>query len=322
MARDCSRTSIGCAPLSDLGTGTYQGHQGGLYPNGSNYRPLAHETIGRHRAGEVVPRLADGTPDAAGIVGLVMLGHSTAHKVADQLGPMVDLTPKKWDKLVPVNACVAGRNSDDLDAITKPYWTTEVPAALSAAGVTKEQVQVAWMCGGINPMPVAWPDSIDYLKAILVDVAQTTLAFFQNLKQLYVCLPAYHGYKGVPYAEPMLYEQHFAVKALIEAQINDDPALNCCRPSTPIVAPWLSWGGDLWCDGMNPRASDGLTCHCPTDVDNQGVHPVPAYAAVLADIVLDQFKADACCHPWFYGEPLPGAGGTPTPPGDTGSLGG
>jgi hypothetical protein len=35
-AAQCSRTSVGLTPITDLGTGTYQGSQGGLYPQGRN----------------------------------------------------------------------------------------------------------------------------------------------------------------------------------------------------------------------------------------------------------------------------------------------
>ena len=33
------QTSVGFIPLTDLGAGTYQGYEGGLYPNGQNIPP-------------------------------------------------------------------------------------------------------------------------------------------------------------------------------------------------------------------------------------------------------------------------------------------
>src|SRR6266851_3549298 len=42
-------TSLPLVPLNDLGTGTYLGFQGGLYPNGSNVRPATHDAAGVHR---------------------------------------------------------------------------------------------------------------------------------------------------------------------------------------------------------------------------------------------------------------------------------
>ncbi|MGH3748867.1 MAG: hypothetical protein ACRDT8_15880, partial [Micromonosporaceae bacterium] len=47
QAADCTRTHTGRVPLVDLGAGSYQGEQGGLYPGGVNVRPAAHDTAGR-----------------------------------------------------------------------------------------------------------------------------------------------------------------------------------------------------------------------------------------------------------------------------------
>ena len=42
LAQNCSKTSTGLRPLSELGTELYFGYQGGLYPNGLNESPSAH----------------------------------------------------------------------------------------------------------------------------------------------------------------------------------------------------------------------------------------------------------------------------------------
>jgi len=54
-ASDCSKTQLGFVPLNDLGAGLYMGKQGGLYPNGSNLRPLAHENAGLQIAKSITP---------------------------------------------------------------------------------------------------------------------------------------------------------------------------------------------------------------------------------------------------------------------------
>ncbi|MEO5802979.1 MAG: hypothetical protein ABIR24_05580, partial [Verrucomicrobiota bacterium] len=54
-AADCTRTNMGLVPLNDLGTNTYNGAEGGLYPGGSNMRPAAHETAGIQEALAVRP---------------------------------------------------------------------------------------------------------------------------------------------------------------------------------------------------------------------------------------------------------------------------
>lgn len=46
VASDCSKISVGFLPLNMLGAGLYKGKQGGLYPGGSNVRPVAHANAG------------------------------------------------------------------------------------------------------------------------------------------------------------------------------------------------------------------------------------------------------------------------------------
>jgi hypothetical protein len=66
LTADCSLTSMGIVPLSDL-AGEYQGFPGGLYPNGTSIRPLAHEAVGVGIAqNRIQPLNAEGLPDAAG----------------------------------------------------------------------------------------------------------------------------------------------------------------------------------------------------------------------------------------------------------------
>src|SRR5215831_4715186 len=45
-AADCSVTNTGVAPLNEMGFNTYSNSAGGLYPDGANTRPPAHESAG------------------------------------------------------------------------------------------------------------------------------------------------------------------------------------------------------------------------------------------------------------------------------------
>src|SRR3974377_1361540 len=43
---DCTLTNLGITPLNELGFIAYSNYAGGLYPNGANTRPPAHEDAG------------------------------------------------------------------------------------------------------------------------------------------------------------------------------------------------------------------------------------------------------------------------------------
>jgi hypothetical protein len=65
-------------PLNDLGKGTYESFQGGLYENGSNQVPAAHNADGLTFMSQVQPLDASGNPSSNGKVILSSLGMSNA----------------------------------------------------------------------------------------------------------------------------------------------------------------------------------------------------------------------------------------------------
>ena len=64
LVADCSVTNLGVAPLNEMGFTAYSNSTGGLYPNGANTRPPAHEAAGMQIAtNEIVPLDASGSTD-------------------------------------------------------------------------------------------------------------------------------------------------------------------------------------------------------------------------------------------------------------------
>src|SRR5262245_13197383 len=73
--------ATGLLPLIDLGSGTYAGFQGGLYPGGVNHPPASHFAAAMTRAGEILPRNAAGSPDPQGAIVMIAVGMSnTTHE--------------------------------------------------------------------------------------------------------------------------------------------------------------------------------------------------------------------------------------------------
>ena len=105
-AADCTRTTVGLTALTDLGPGLYQGFPGGLYPGGSNHRPLAHQQAGLALAGTIVPLDTLGQPDLAGRVVMISIGMSNCTQEFSALVPRVQNDPQREFHVVAIDCAV------------------------------------------------------------------------------------------------------------------------------------------------------------------------------------------------------------------------
>lgn len=309
--KDCSFTSMGITPLNDLGTGTYQGFQGGLYPGGSNTMPASHLNLGLSLASQVMPLNTNGVPDAFnGKIVLISVGVSnTRIEFSGQIvdgGPVVytsafmplaDADPDKNSKVVIVNGSQGGEPITNWLNSNDPTWN-EVDNQLAAAGVTPSQVQVAWVkLPEINPTEPFPTNALTY-KSDLETVLRNLKIRYPNARLAYLSSRIYGAYNPTSNnREPYSYEHGFGTKWTIDDQItaqgniNPDPALG------PVVAPWIAWGPYIWADGIIPR-SDGLIYEC-SDFDTDGTHPVATGVEKVATRLLAHFKTDPTACSWF-----------------------
>ncbi|MCY0952966.1 hypothetical protein [Streptomyces sp. H27-S2] len=299
---DCTYTKSGLVPLNDLGTGTYQGRTGGLYPGGSNTRPAAHNTAGENIANNhVLPRNAAGQVDLVnGKVVLISIGMSNTtqefQKFIQTAGGYAGLN----SKIVIVDGA---QGSKDANAWANPADTTwsVLASRLSAAGVTPAQVQAVWLKEQlVGDNLGAFPAGADALANTLGTIMRNARANYPNLALGYV---ASRIYTYNPVRSAGAYQQGWAVKKLIENQINGDSNLSYGAGG---VAPWLSWGPYMWADGLGadgvaggtPGRSDGLEWAC-TDLVSDRVHPSATGQQKVADLILNQFSTDSTTTPWF-----------------------
>jgi hypothetical protein len=147
---DCSLTTTGNIPLPDLGTGTYQGFEGGLYPNGNDTRPAQHLAAGLSEANQVKPLDATGNSDNShGIIGLISIGMSNATDEFASGGdvsfkPQADADPSKNPQLTIVDGAQGGKDAAAWADPNNDAWAN-LALRLSTAGVSPAQVQVVWM---------------------------------------------------------------------------------------------------------------------------------------------------------------------------------
>jgi hypothetical protein len=294
-ASDCSRTQTGRVSVNDLGTGTYQGAQGGLYPGGVNDRPATHGQNGQYLANNVVqPRDRQGAVDPVnGRIVFASTGMSNTTQEFSYFIQSVQGDPRLHPKLTIVDGAQGGRDAVDWSDPNSTTWSV-LANRLTAAGVTAPQVQVMWLKHQIRgDNLVNFPQDAQHLRDLLRGIVTIARARYPNLRLAFMSSRSYGDYNGEARGTGA-YEQAFAVKWLIEDQINGDPRLNHGN-SGP--APWLSWGTYLWADGLAGR-SDGLTWACG-DFVTDGIHPATSGKEKVRGQLLKFLTRDPTATPWF-----------------------
>jgi hypothetical protein len=319
-AADCTRTSVDLKPLNDLAPDRYVGFAGGLYPGGLNTPPDAHAAIAMGRSSEVQPRRVDGSLAPDGRIVLLSLGMtftSLEYAAFMQLAQGdVQINPAV---LLVDGAQASGFTAQVIDP-NSAYWTG-VDARITAAGAAAGQVQVLWLKQAVGNPTGPFPEHAEALRdqmAAMVRIAQTR---FPNLQIVYFSSRSYGGYAQAGRQnpqrlnpEPYAYESAFAVRWLIEQQINGDATLNPDPAKGPVTAPVLLWGPYLWADGMTAR-SDGLVWRC-SDFQADGTTPAAAGQQKVANLLMGFLKTHPSSVPWFLADPaatpLPSATELPT----------
>jgi len=282
FAADCSKTSTGLHPFNAPFFRSYKGSPTGLYPGASDLRPIGHQIAGQSEMAQVRARIPSGSiDDTNGKIVVLSIGSAIALDT--------DVNPR----IVVVDGSQAGWTADRI-ALNPLAFFGGVDLRLSAAGVTMSQVQAGWMELADANSVLPFPLDAQNLQSELKSIVQALRAHYPNLRLLYLSSSPYAGYAA---GEPYAFETGFAVKGLIEAQIQGDLNLSY----NAAKAPWMSWGPYLWADGTNARA-DGLAWSC-SDFQDDGAQLSVDGANKVAGMLLDFFKGDLTTRPWFVGPP-------------------
>ena len=289
---DCSMTSIGLTPINDLGSGSYLGWQGGLYPGGINSRPAGHESAGLDLARSIGPMNSNGDPDPDGKYVLLSIGMSNASQEFNAFEPDANEDRDKDPALVVVNGAQGGATAAKWAIPSSVVWS-EAMQMLSQQGVNANQVAVVWA----KLANSATGKSVDQYRGDLqrdVEAVVSILADeFPNLKLVYLTSRIYAGYATSSLnPEPYAYESGFVMKWVIEKQLDGELT----------GTPWLSWGPYPWADGLSPR-SDGLTWECGDLREDDGTHPSDIGKQKVASMLLDFFRTDSTAQEWYMASP-------------------
>jgi hypothetical protein len=308
-SQNCANTSTGKIPLNDLGAGSYLGFQGGLYPLGSNLRPIAHEVGGLKLAQQVVARDAAGNPDPiAGRVGFISIGMSNCVQHFNAFMALSNADPLRSARVQLVNCAQGGQTASEIADPNHPYWT-HVANQIAQAGLTPAQVQVVWFLeANANPTG-GFPGQALTLQSQFAAIMNNITDKYPAVRLVYSASRIYAGYSTTGLnPEPYAYEQAFAVKWMIEQQISGHPALNYEPSLGPVESPWLAWGPYMWADGLIPR-SDRLIWQC-SDFQPDGTHPSASGTAKVASALLSFVQTDSTARGWYLARPTPVTYGT------------
>lgn len=304
--------------LNDLGGGTYKGFRGGLYPNGSNSAPAAHSAVGTARAKNIRPLDANGNPSPTGKYVLLSIGMSntsqefcgadiTVNCLSETfMGQAVADPTVNKSTLVIVNGAQGGRDAQNWISPSAQTFNEVRDQRLSRLGVTERQVQVVWLkqadAGPTRLLPDSDADAYA-LETRLGSIVRALKVRYPNLQQVFITSRTYAGYAtSTLNPEPYAYESGFAVKWLIQAQIDQvqrGSVVNMRAGDLDYntVAPWIAWGAYPWADGMKAR-SDGLQWE-RADFGSDGTHPSSAGRAKVGTMLLAFFRNSEWTRCWF-----------------------
>src|SRR4051812_6769225 len=316
--------TFSATPLIDFQPGhLYLGVFPGLLYENSNTMPAEHDAEGIAAAHRVQPLDASGIPDPNGKVVVIGMGFSNwtfelcYNYQTGSCGTQTFLAVSaqsvrvNHSSLVIVDCAVPGEVANRwLDDTFGNY--THCLSQLQAAGVTEAQVQVVLYKNGhkfpkesLTATTVCSAASTVDACALERDIATTARyikARYMNVQQMFLHSRIYGGYaaSGTLNPEPFAYESGFAVKWLIEAQIQQNRT-GAIDPTAGDVGyttvPWMAWGPYFWASGASPR-SDKLTWLAADYRASDMTHPGPK-AVAKTSRMLGNFYLSSPYSPWY-----------------------
>ena len=280
-------------PLTDMtADDTYEGEDGGLYGKGSNEPPEALRKSAEAALAQIKTLDAEGKPSDSGRIVLVSISMSNATQEFSFFKGIADKDSRKSDKLTIVDCAQGGQAMAQWVPEDGRPWQ-EAMNRIERAGVTPEQVQVAWIkLANVGPSG-SMKEHLDKLEADTTAVLQNAKKRFPNLRIAYLGSRIWAGNAtGGLNPEPYAYEGAFSVRHLIQKQMNGDESLASAK------SPLLLWGPYLWAEGEKGRKIDDLI-YVKADFAGDGVHPSTSGREKVAKQLLEFFATSPLAKGWF-----------------------
>jgi hypothetical protein len=274
---ECSLTSTGLLPLTDMGNRRYRGYRGGLYPGGVNRPSPKYLKKGMTAARQVRP--------INGKIVVLSVGMSNASAEFSAFQRTSARDTQVNPRVVVVDGAQDGFDASNV--ISKAIYWDNVDSRLAAADVSASQVQVVWLKEAIGGEHRRFPKDAKALQTSLRKIINTMRFRYPKLRLVYLSSRTYGGYAITGWnPEPAAYDSGYAVRGVIQDRI-----------SGKLKGPWVGWGPYLWTDGLAGR-SDGLQWTCD-DVEADGTHPSKSGVQKVANLLTTFFKTDPTAKRWY-----------------------
>jgi hypothetical protein len=284
-------------PIIDMGTNTYRGFKGGLYPDGSNLPSGTYADDLLSVVSSIKPLDTGGIRNnTTGKIGFIGVGASTCSIMIKALKGKTDGNPLTNPKLVLAPCTSGGISVNEIMDPANRFWYV-VKRKLSDAALTANQVEVIYMETDDSVQNNPFPERPLRTKVEFEQAMRTFKVKFPNIKLVYLLGRTSAFIKERPdkitNTEPTPYYNGWACKWVIEDQINGVSGTE--YKGAGAVAPLVTWGWYEWGNAV-PR-SDGFTW--TKDNTRDGLHANDAGADTLATRFQNFLLTDKYANVWY-----------------------
>ena len=288
-------------PINDLGTGTFMGYVGGLYPGGVNNPSGVYARDLQSACKLIIPIDTFGRTSASGRITFISLGGSTSGHLFDSLQAKTASNPNTNPSLQLIK-CSNGFGSASLNSMLNPvdpYWD-HVTQLLHGNRSSYKQVQVIYLETDDSTKYVNFPGRPDTVKQELQGCFRLFKIKFPSLKMIYLLgrtttFNTGDGQQKVFNREPCPYYFGWACKWAIEDQINGVKGTQ--YKGKDAVSPMITWAWYEWADGTTKPRKDGFVW--TVDDTKDGLHATPTGEDTLSTRFQNFLLTDPNASVWY-----------------------
>jgi hypothetical protein len=299
--KNCQLSRPAFIPLNDLGTNIFRGHQGGLYPSGSNSPSGTYLQDLQSYTQDIKPLDSSGNYNSKGQVVFIGVGASNPRTEFQAFQSILDTFQNLSTSLRTVNTCIGGQGVQKMNQLGDNYWK-QADKMIDSMGLSNLQVQVAWVETENTGSPDStFPGGPQLLLKDLKQLLKVMKQKYPKLKLCYFSARTYSGWveggsgRGLEY--PRDYYNGWAIKWFIDSAISQSQSGFDYKGTTPTI-PMPIYSTYNWTNGEVAR-KDGFSMDCETDFGGDGLHLSAVGENKIGRELFNFFSRDDNTKQWF-----------------------